>query len=133
MTNANAEMTERYAEDGFELPETWEGRMEAIIAGAVDYDDTPELIHRCADIADKAVREATPIFAVDRFPVDRGVGTDDVIIRCCGGLPFWFVLADYIIDALHRSPGEPPSENIVEDLLSMGRVADAVEQRQRSV
>ena len=40
----------------YDLPETWAGKMEALTAGVVDFDDWEPLAMECADIADQAVR-----------------------------------------------------------------------------
>jgi hypothetical protein len=39
----------------WKMPKTWKGKMEAIVAGAVDYDDIESLAMECASIADKAM------------------------------------------------------------------------------
>jgi len=42
-------------DDDFELPPTWKGKMEALVAGAVDYDDQEDLAMQCAENADAAL------------------------------------------------------------------------------
>lgn len=54
MNCAIEEVVERYRENGFELPETWKGRMEEVANGAIDFDDAVEMIAVCVDIADRA-------------------------------------------------------------------------------
>jgi hypothetical protein len=43
------------AHDRFDLPKWCAGRMEAVVSGAIDYDDIEPLVIECADIADKAI------------------------------------------------------------------------------
>lgn len=51
MSQAVVEMTARYRQEGFVLLKTWEGRMEAVVNGAVDWDDVEPLVSECAAIA----------------------------------------------------------------------------------
>ena len=39
----------------YDLPETWQGKMEALVAGVVDYDDWEEVAMQCAEICDAGV------------------------------------------------------------------------------
>lgn len=79
-TDFVSDLRERMAEDGFALPETWEGMMEAVVAGAIDFDDVGELAHECAEVAQR-YSPGTPVgwrhiamSAVTRVVDDNGSG-----------------------------------------------------------
>jgi hypothetical protein len=106
MSDAIAEMVERYRADGFELPETWEGRMEAVVNGAVDFDDAQELIAECVDIA-------------DRTSGDRpGDGELPLMWSSTLGCPYGV--------AIDICGSANPKDPLAVRLVRCGRVADAV-------
>lgn len=111
--SAISELLEQYRAKGLD---TWQSRMEAVGDGAVSYDDIGPLVHECAMTADAAVFAARPFFGEFLFPNKDGTGS-----RCHGGLPYWSVLADYVIDALVSDA----KGFAAGDLVLMGRVADA--------
>ncbi|MEI8371863.1 MAG: hypothetical protein WCJ35_03405 [Planctomycetota bacterium] len=39
----------------YDLPETWQGKMEALTIGVVDFDDWDQVAGKCAELADKAI------------------------------------------------------------------------------
>jgi len=54
------DITAEEPNDDWELPETWKGKMKALVAGAVDYDDWHELAMECAKVADRDPRITEP-------------------------------------------------------------------------
>lgn len=114
MSEATAEIAERYAEDGFKLPKTWQGRMEAIVHGAIDWGDVEPLITECATVADKAViatqeerqRQATAQGGMDLTPL-------------------WSEFVDWF--TIEVADLQDPNAEGPQSLIRMGQVADLVE------
>lgn len=67
----------RYELAGFKLPSTWQERMEAVINGAVDYDDALDLARLCAVTADQRpeadMSPPDPFYEVDYWILDLNV------------------------------------------------------------
>jgi hypothetical protein len=99
--------------DDFEMPKTWKGKMEALVAGAIDYDDQHELAMECAELADKTGFEPS---SLERIPPRR-----------------WFDAVPVVLDRLLESErGTTPEaqklfEETAAEFVHCGELADAAE------
>lgn len=69
-------------------PETWEAAMQALIAGAIDYDDIEPLLRGCCESADKAASDVSPQelqFSIQWWRVVDGL--IEIAKACCDVAP----------------------------------------------
>jgi len=121
MRNALAAMAERYAEDGFPLPATWEGRMEALVNGAIDADDMLPQALKCAAVADQG-GQGIPWTKLTHFAVDdlvRAATTEGADPTECDGA---YTLADMgsVADAVNMRLNGWPTCNVEQLIADVG-------------
>jgi len=87
-------------------PESWATAMQALIAGAVDYDDIEPLLKQCSYLADNAAKLASPQEHEFAITWDRiAFGLIEIAKACCDVAPL-------------------NSTTLAETYLKMGRAAD---------
>jgi hypothetical protein len=98
----------------------WKKKMEAIIAGVVDYDDVEDLVMSCAAVADKAV-EAT---AAKRQAEAKAMGKMDIT-------PLWSAVMGHYFDVWLAYAGDgdlnEQRAKCFAEIVRCGEIADAVE------
>ena len=98
--------------DDFEMPKTWKGKMEALVAGVIDYDDWHELAMECAEVADRGHHPCRP---------------------CTMKADSWSETMPILLDWLLMSQGEEISNakklfaKTAVDIVRCGEAADLVE------
>jgi hypothetical protein len=102
----------------WKMPKTWKGKMEAVVAGAVDYDDAEPLVMECAAIVDRAVetvRKQKPA-ATEHKGMDITPAWSDVMPYMVGKLMEWCGREGKLSDS---------QERMLKEIVHCGEIADA--------